>query len=261
MKYLLVSDIHGRKNVFLGLLTLLDGRGWTLEFGSDGHCYLHHESESLIFCGDNNDRGEWSLPVTYIALSSMVTPSLLRENTSSVTTLMGNHDIKLFKYFTKGYRNPRFGFDITMAQLEDENSETEASFIQKHIEKVPYWFVGRKFLAVHAYWSNPVPNKEQAIYGITEPKVKGGGLPKRIKWWELDQTPDKWIFFGHYHMLGEGLSLREGFTCLDNHDGGVHIVAEFDDTRGQLIKHHDIGAVDTNANLVRATLGVFKGRY
>lgn len=239
MKYLLLSDVHGSPVVTMGLFDLLERRGWTLETSEEGHPYLHHEGEKLIFVGDNSDRGAWSLPVAYLALSSMMVGRHTPVE-SSVITIMGNHDLKIQKYFLKDNKNGSWGFAVTLDQLENPIYQVATNFMRENMDQVPYWFIGRKFIAAHAFWESPMPSEELAIYG---PVVKDGtensrGYMPRISWWEQPNETGKTVFFGHYHMRGEGLDLGEDRYCLDNHDGGVHIVAEIDDDTGKVDIHH-----------------------
>jgi hypothetical protein len=239
MKYLLISDIHGSPEVMAGLFNLLEDRGWSLRISSTGHPYLHHDEEKLTFVGDNSDRGLWSLSMAYLALSSMVTPAH-DEVEGSTFTLMGNHDLKIYRYLVKNYKNPGYGFSTTLSQLESSCYSDIKAFMREYIEEVPYWYLGKTFVAVHAYWKNPAPSEELAIYGpVIKSEGEGSrGYMPRIHWWEQANTTGRFIFFGHYHMKGEGLGLGNNVMCLDNHDGGVHVAAEIDDDTGKVLIHH-----------------------
>ena len=233
MKYVLVSDLHGSYPVTLGLLSLLESRGWVRKASKDGHPYLYHDDETLIFCGDNSDRGSWSVPVAYLAMSSMFTPLVEGERQAAIT-LMGNHDYKILRYFHKGYDKGSYGFQNTLTQLQDPRFHKASGFLKNHIGDLPYWFVGKRFAAAHAFWEPPMPSEELAMYGpvVKEKGENSRGFMPRIRWWEEPNTTGRTVFFGHYHMMGEGLFLGHDRYCLDNHDGGVHVAAIFDDSKG-----------------------------
>lgn len=193
---------------------------------SDGHPYLVHDSERLIVAGDSNDRGQWSVPISYfLASSSIHSPE------NSVVTLMGNHDERIARWANSGFKNGSHGFALTYSQLNDPRFEYQAELLAETVPEYPYWYISKRFIAVHAYWRSPHPTLNEAMRGptISETVMEGGvtvTYHDRKPWWyTTDRSGDKPIVFGHYHAAMDMLFPEKGLWCVDNHDVGVFTYA------------------------------------
>lgn len=223
MNYILYTDVHGHPDRIMALLYLLQERGWRMEKDYDGHPVLVSDDEILLLLGDNNDRGAYTGRWTYLAMNS--------HRNQTIVSLMGNHDYRFWKHYIKGYDRPNEGFGKTMEYLHEFPAKAE--IIRDTALSLPYWFVGKTFVAAHAYWNAPYPNDKEAMYGPTE-NNRADGYAFRIPWWLDPPLVGKPIFFGHYHMRGEGLHLGKHIYCLDNHDAGYHSVAIINDETGDM---------------------------
>lgn len=232
MTYIVVSDLHGNDIQIAKLMSLLDSRGWNFQWvEKDGveHPVLTHDNEMLIVAGDSNDRGPWSVPISYLMASSWVHAEAL-ERPYSVLPLLGNHDLRIRKWAQGEKTNNKYGFGHTRNQLESGRYKHAAKVLAEAVPKYPLWYIGDNFIAVHAYWQDPMPNEQLALYGPTEksddPNLSEG-LKIRIPWWETADF-DKAIVFGHYHARMDMIYPEKNLYCIDNHDIGVfsYVVAQ-----------------------------------
>lgn len=187
MKYLLVTDLHGEMDTLMGVLS---SRGWE---------DMYHPDETLIVMGDSVDRGEDSLKTIATLVQS-----------PSVVHLMGNHDIKIIR--------GRPGYP-TGEQMEADPKT--AAMVRNAVMDFPYTFVGKGFVAAHAY---PFGSQQEAIYGLTEPSDNEYGRI-RLPWWEEYTLRPYATFFGHYHAEMDMMWPEKRLYCLDNHDAGVFTYA------------------------------------
>lgn len=193
-----------------------------MQFSEEGHPYLHHENERLIVAGDSNDRGKWSVPISYLMASSFkYSPE------KSVIPTMGNH----CQRFIKWARNKEYydidstGWAVTLNQLRNPFYSTHARLLEEVVPFYPYWYVSKSFIAVHAYWKSPLPTEELAMRGPYEDR-------RRVAWWNLEsRTGQKPVIFGHYHAQMNILFPEKNIYCIDNHDVGVFTYALSEDDR------------------------------
>lgn len=223
--FIFVSDLHGHPGRIAALSDFLDEHGWEVGY-TDGHPYLWHPTQTLIFVGDAVDRGEWSVPLAYVLLSSHVHSSDAPGG-QRVVYLRGNHEQKLIHYLTGRNASLRHGFDVTKAQIHDPGFAREVSFLRQHLPEIPFRFVGRSFIAVHAEWTDPFPDEQLSVYGsrssrtvtIKDEVGREAQVPGRNLWWkEFSKRDDgRVVIFGHYHMKNlECTSPDEGLICLDH---------------------------------------------
>lgn len=217
--YIIVSDIHGSVSATEALLSLLEQRGWSWQWTRKGEPVLHHDEEMLIVAGDSNDRGDWSVPFSYLVASSWVNAQDLGLS-FSVQPLMGNHDIRIKRWAKKGYSNSQ-GFQLTLQQLCDPKYKMQSNLLAEAVPEYPYWYEEQDFVVAHAYWREPFPTEEEAIYG---PTIKGTGtspgMDFRIRWWHRESR-EKPLIFGHYHAQMDIVFPERNLYCVDNHDAGV----------------------------------------
>lgn len=241
MSHIVVSDIHGSPKAIWILLSLLSERGWEIrEYDSEGvrHPVLHHPEETLIVAGDSNDRGSWSVPFSYLIASSWVHAEAL-DLAPSVIPLMGNHDLKISRWADTGYgeNSSPNGFGVTYEQLMNPQYAEQAKVLKNAVPLYPYWYVGKSFIAVHAYWESPAPNFKEAIYGINDGSRDENGFINRYPWWEEVGVQDKAIIFGHYHAKNDMLFPEKNIYCIDNHDAGVFTYALIEDGKVEIREH------------------------
>lgn len=218
MKYIIVSDIHGSLYHMLQILSLLEGRGWTIENGQ-----LYHPHETLIVAGDVVDRGDVSVPTAHF---------LWGNDNGSVISLMGNHDIKVYRYFyeNRNFNNP----DWKPTEQGLLGNPELAEDLARYVRTLPYTFTGETFRVAHAYYDK---SKQMCMYG-PRTKLKDGETPgsldARVQWWETE-IPDKLTIFGHYHhSRGEWTDPENGSICVDTWEDGVFTYVVVDDYNGRV---------------------------
>lgn len=219
MRYVIVSDLHGNEHYMMRLLTVLEARGWTVD--STGQ--LYHEHETLIVAGDVIDRGPKSAEIAHF---------LWTHDNGCVISLMGNHDIKMYRHFYDGKDFNGPDWKATKDSL-DRNPHLRNE-LAKAVAKLPYTFTGETFQVAHAYYSQM---RELCIYGPNDNGV-------RDAWWK-NEVPEKLTVFGHYHHdRQEWINPDNGSVCVDTWEDDVFtyvVVTEdvFEDTSVEV--HEQVG--------------------